>query len=126
MFMLFWLFAPTRSPKNILTGDPSPKGKFMPNKKRVLCVDDSTDTCALVIETLKGWKVSAEHSIIEGLRRATIERFDLILLDYHLPDGNGLDLCRQIRSFDAGTPILMSPSPTRWIMTRFWPRAVRE
>lgn len=79
----------------------------MPNKKRVLCVDDNTDTCALVTETLKGWKVSAEHSITEGLRRAALERFDLILLDYHLPDGNGLDLCRQIRSFDAGTPILM-------------------
>jgi Response regulator containing CheY-like receiver, AAA-type ATPase, and DNA-binding domains len=79
----------------------------MPRKKRVLCVDDNTDTCALVSETLKGWKVAAEHTIDEGLRRATAERFDLILLDYHLPDGNGLDLCRQIRSFDVGTPILM-------------------
>lgn len=79
----------------------------MPRKKRVLCVDDNTDTCALVSETLKGWKVAAEYTINEGLRRATAERFDLILLDYHLPDGNGLDLCRQIRSFDVGTPILM-------------------
>ena len=79
----------------------------MRRKKRVLCVDDNTDTCALVTETLKGWKVAAEHTIDEGLRRATAERFDLILLDYHLPDGNGLDLCRQIRSFDVGTPIIM-------------------
>src|SRR5215831_8540546 len=79
----------------------------MPRKKRVLCVDDNTDTCALVTETLKGWKVAAEYSKSEGLRRATAEKFDLILLDYHLPDGTGLELCRQIRLFDVGTPILM-------------------
>lgn len=79
----------------------------MPRRKRVLCVDDNTDTCALVAETLKGWKVAAEYCSSTGLRRATAEKFDLILLDYHLPDGNGLDLCHQIRMFDVSTPILM-------------------
>ena len=79
----------------------------MPRRKRVLCVDDNPDTCALVTETLKGWKVATEYTRGEGLRRAAVESFDLILLDYHLPDGTGLDLCREIRSFDAGTPILM-------------------
>ena len=76
-------------------------------KKRVLCVDDNPDTCALVAATLKGWKVVAEHSHGEGLRRAAAEKFHLILLDYHLPDGNGIDLCRKIRLFDVSTPILL-------------------
>jgi DNA-binding response OmpR family regulator len=80
---------------------------MVPHKKRVLCVDDNTDTCALVAATLKAWDVAAEHSLTEGLRRATGEEFDLILLDYHLPDGTGLDLCRQIRLFDVTTPIVM-------------------
>jgi len=86
-----------------LKGKPS----YMPRKKRVLCVDDNTDTCALVEETLKGWRVATEFCSTAGLRRATAERFDLILLDYHLPDGTGLDLCQQIRMFDVSTPILM-------------------
>ena len=73
----------------------------------MLCVDDNTDTCALVAQTLKGWKVAAEYCSAEGLRRAAAERFDLILLDYHLPDGTGLDLCQKIRSFDVSTPIIM-------------------
>jgi DNA-binding response OmpR family regulator len=60
-----------------------------------------------VAETLKACDVAAEHSLEEGLRRATAEEFDLILLDYHLPDGTGLDLCRQIRLFDVTTPIVM-------------------
>src|ERR1051326_706641 len=80
---------------------------YMPSNKRVLCVDDNTDTCALVKETMKGWDVAAEHSSTEGLGRAAAEAFDLILLDYHLPDGTGLDLCRQIRLFDVSTPILL-------------------
>ncbi|HYX27026.1 MAG TPA: response regulator [Pyrinomonadaceae bacterium] len=79
----------------------------MTRKKRVLCVDDNTDTCALVDETLKQWEVAAEHTSTEGLRHAAGEKFDLILLDYHLPDGTGLDLCRQIRLFDVTTPILL-------------------
>ena len=79
----------------------------MPLKKRVLCVDDNPDTCALVAATLTGWKVVAEHSHGEGLRRAAAEKFHLILLDYHLPDGNGIDLCRKIRLFDVSTPILL-------------------
>ena len=79
----------------------------MAHKKRVLCVDDNTDTCALVAETLKGWKVAAEFCSAGALRRATSERFDLILLDYHLPDGTGLDLCQKIRMFDVSTPIIM-------------------
>jgi len=79
----------------------------MPRKQRVLCVDDNTDTCALVDETLKQWDVAAEHTSTEGLRHAAAEEFDLILLDYHLPDGTGLDLCRKIRLFDVTTPILL-------------------
>jgi DNA-binding response OmpR family regulator len=80
---------------------------IMHSKKRVLCVDDNPDTCALIAATLKGWKVVSEHSHAEGLRRAASEKFKLILLDYHLPDGTGIDLCRKIRLFDVSTPILL-------------------
>lgn len=75
--------------------------------RRVLYVDDYEDTCVLVVATLSDWNVTTANSCGEALRRATGENFDLILLDYHLPDGNGLDLCTQIRAFDVSTPILI-------------------
>src|SRR6266481_6055838 len=79
----------------------------MPGKKRLLCIDDHEDTCDLVSSILEGYEVIAEHSKAGGLRQAATEKFDVILADYHLPDGTGLELCVLIRAFDPHTPILL-------------------
>jgi DNA-binding response OmpR family regulator len=42
----------------------------------------------------------------DGLLHATKDKFDIYLLDYHLPDGNGMELCLLIKNFDTETPIL--------------------
>jgi CheY-like chemotaxis protein len=79
----------------------------MPEKKRLLYIDDHEDTCALVPFILEGYDVVAEFSKAGGLRQAAIENFDVILVDYYLPDGTGLELCMLIRAFDPDTPILL-------------------
>ena len=79
----------------------------MPAKKRLLCIDDHEDTCDLVSSILEGYEVVSEHSKAGGLRQAATEKFDVILADYHLPDGTGLELCVLIRAFDPHTPILL-------------------
>jgi DNA-binding response OmpR family regulator len=43
----------------------------------------------------------------EGLQKAIHDTYDLIVLDIMLPDLNGLDICKQIRSQHIRTPILM-------------------
>jgi CheY-like chemotaxis protein len=42
----------------------------------------------------------------EALRLASNGQFSLYLLDYHLPDGTGIELCLLIKNFDNDTPIL--------------------
>lgn len=79
----------------------------MPKKKRLLCIDDHEDMCALVSSLLTNFEVSSEHTKAGGLRRAATEKFDVILADYYLPDGTGLELCELLRAFDPNTPILM-------------------
>jgi len=79
-------------------------------RKRLLCVDDHEDTCALVSSILGDYDVTAEYSKAGGLRQAATEKFDVILLDYYLPDGSGLELCVLIRGFDPHTPILLVTS----------------
>jgi CheY-like chemotaxis protein len=44
----------------------------------------------------------------DAVKRATAERFDLYVLDYHLADGTGLEVCLMLRTFDRDTPILFA------------------
>ena len=50
--------------------------------------------------------MSADNAA-EVLRLVTTERFDVLLLDYWMPEVTGIELCRQIRTFDQSTPILI-------------------
>jgi CheY-like chemotaxis protein len=77
-------------------------------KKHILCVDDNSDTCELVSHILKEYAVASAYSVADAVKRATAERFDLYVLDYHLPDGTGLELCLMLRTFDRDTPILFA------------------
>ena len=75
--------------------------------KRLLCVDDQEDTCALVSTILSDFEVVSEHTRAGALERAMAGGYDVILADYYLPDGTGLELCALVRTFDPKTPILL-------------------
>ena len=75
---------------------------------RVLYIEDHEDTRELVTLVLeqRSYEVVTGSTIESGVALADSQPFDLYLLDSWLPDGSGLDLCRQIREFDKATPIL--------------------
>ena len=75
--------------------------------KRLLCVDDHEDTCSLVSSILSDFEVVSEHTKAGALERAMTGSYDVILADYYLPDGTGLELCALVRTFDPKTPILL-------------------
>jgi CheY-like chemotaxis protein len=83
----------------------------MPNlqngKKRILYVEDHRDTAELVAILLCDHEVIVAGNKAEGLRRATVERFDLYIFDYDLPDGTGIELCHFVRTNDNVTPIVI-------------------
>ena len=64
--------------------------------------------CELISHVLGEHEVASAHSIADALRRATTRKFDLYVLDYHLPDGTGLELCLLLRAFDRDTPVLFA------------------
>jgi two-component system OmpR family response regulator len=79
-----------------------------PDAPRVLYIEDHDDTRELVTLVLeqRSYEVVSGTTIESGVALAASQHFDLYLLDSWLPDGSGLDLCRQIREFDKATPIL--------------------
>jgi two-component system, OmpR family, response regulator len=80
----------------------------VPASPRVLYIEDHDDTRELVTLVLaqKSYEVVTGSTIKTGVALAGSQHFDLYLLDSWLPDGSGLDLCKQIREFDKATPIL--------------------
>jgi len=79
-----------------------------PNAPRVLYIEDHEDTRELVTLVLeqRSYEVVTGSTIKSGVALAGSQQFDLYLLDSWLPDGSGLDLCKQIREFDKATPIV--------------------
>ena len=75
---------------------------------RVLYIEDHDDTRELVTLVLeqKSFEVVTGSTIKSAIDLAVSQDFDLYLLDSWLPDGSGLDLCKQIREFDKATPIV--------------------
>ena len=78
------------------------------NPKKILCVDDHSDTCELIATVLHVHNVTSAYSMADAVKQATAEKFDLYILDYHLPDGTGLELCLMLRAFDQETPMLFA------------------
>ncbi|HTE57942.1 MAG TPA: response regulator transcription factor [Verrucomicrobiae bacterium] len=55
----------------------------------------------------KSFVVHTAHTAADGLHQAETKHFDLIILDLHLPDGNGLKVCSKLRAGGVETPILI-------------------
>lgn len=77
-------------------------------RRRILYVEDHEDTRDYVSFLLKrsDLDVIVTGSADRALSLARSEHFDLYLLDNWLGDVSGFDLCRELREFDAHTPIL--------------------
>ena len=77
-------------------------------KHHVLYIEDHDDTRELVTLVLseRNYRVTTGATIVEALKLAQEHDFDLYMLDSWLPDGSGIDLCRSLRAFDPGVPIM--------------------
>ncbi|HMN68601.1 MAG TPA: response regulator transcription factor [Bdellovibrionales bacterium] len=67
---------------------------------RVLIIEDEKKTAAFIRKGLQeaGYVVEAAESASAGLTMSANSEFDLIVLDVMLPDGNGMDVSRQLRN----------------------------
>lgn len=78
---------------------------------RILVVDDNPSVrryLRAVLEQQNTWRVCAEaRTGAEALKKVIETQPDLILLDYQMPDLNGVDVARQISELFPKIPILM-------------------
>lgn len=81
----------------------------MKNNQSILIVDDDKEIRALLGRYLKdqGYRVTTAESRRSLERGIADFRPDLIVLDIMLPDGSGLDICRELRASQNKTPIIL-------------------
>jgi DNA-binding response OmpR family regulator len=77
---------------------------------RILFIDDYSDSSQLIdvllyIKKCK-YNFSTANTPSKALELISTEPFDLYILEFKLPEMNGVELCRQIRQADKQTPIL--------------------
>lgn len=87
-------------------------------KKRthtILCVDDNVDSCELVqfLFESDGYQVVTCFGGQEAVRLVQSENFDAIILDYRMPETDGTDVCRAIRTFNKNVPIIFYTASAR-------------
>ena len=75
---------------------------------RIIIIDDDERLCGMLQKYLgnAGYLVECHHTAKEGIYALKHDEFDALVLDLMLPDGDGLDVCRDIRGFSQ-IPILM-------------------
>ena len=76
---------------------------------RILVVDDSPDNLFLIQNILddQNLEIKTTKNGESAIRMIEEEPLQLILLDVMLPDTDGLEICKQVRSAGIITPILM-------------------
>lgn len=81
---------------------------------KVLLVEDDPQISKVLSMnlSLSGYGVFTADTVNEARHKLGLDRFEIILLDVNLPDGNGIDLCHEVRSSGVETPILFLSART--------------
>ena len=84
--------------------------------KSILIIEDDEDIVELLKHYLEKENFALEHASdgFSALKRAQTEDFDLIILDIMLPEMDGLEVCRELRSTPrtSSLPIIMLTART--------------
>jgi CheY-like chemotaxis protein len=77
-------------------------------KPHILIIEDDEDTRFVygVLLQMEGYFVTPVSTMTEALARVLSTSYDLLIMDVRLPDGDGVELCKQIREFNRITPIM--------------------
>ena len=70
---------------------------------KILIVEDDTVLNQTLTFNLKlaGHQVTSAYTVQQAQAELKDNRFDMVVLDVNLPDGSGLDLCKQIKASTA-------------------------
>jgi len=90
-------------------GDGTPPPSVCCGAMKALVVEDDRKVARLIARALseEGYAVDACASGADAIAQAAAIPYDLIVLDWMLPEGDGLSVCRELRRTGSSAPIMM-------------------
>jgi signal transduction histidine kinase len=78
--------------------------------KAALLVEDNTSHAELISDELEaaltGWTLENATTLAQARKRIAERFFDLFVFDFRLPDGDGIELLREVRALGVETPTI--------------------
>jgi len=76
---------------------------------KILLVDDEPDLLLVIGKTIETWgyEVLVASSGKEAIEAVKDKRVDMLILDYQMPEMDGITTLRQIREIDPQIPVVM-------------------
>lgn len=76
---------------------------------RILVVEDEKKVASFLEKGLReeGYAVDVAHDGDDGLLKALVHEYDLLILDVMMPGRSGLEVVRELRAKERSTPVLM-------------------
>ena len=76
---------------------------------KILIVEDDKQVGGVLVDILQheNYLTDLAETLSDARHFMKVSKYDMVLLDWELPDGAGVDLCREMRSRGESTPVLM-------------------
>ena len=77
--------------------------------EKILVVDDDKDMCSVISTVLKeeGYKVDKVYDGGQAIKKINARGYNLMILDYKLPDMDGIDVLKEVRKAEPALKIIM-------------------
>src|ERR1700733_5184398 len=75
---------------------------------KILIVDDDIELASAInqVFTDAGWSAEMAHTAADALQLLRNFKFDLVVLDWNLPDSTGIQICQQFRASGGESPVM--------------------
>jgi DNA-binding response OmpR family regulator len=95
--------------EKVVQGAEPPQSGDNTEVMRILVVEDEERLARLISRVLaeEGYAVETEANGRQALMRALADEYDLLIVDWMLPDLSGVQLVKRLRAAEVGTPAIM-------------------
>ena len=72
------------------------------NRTRILAVDDEPGVLKIIENNLQQYNLTTETSALKAVEIIQKQQFDIFIIDYQMPQVNGIELLEEIKSVNLG------------------------